>query len=116
MCSVLMRAHNQSYVCLCNGVSISNNFIFMNPNSFYDNPILFMIHCRPTFCCEGILGGIRDVRLRSLIKFFQRYYTSSRKYLTCTLLYQTQLTSIMLKMVSGSGNFFVKIGCSVRST
>lgn len=40
-----------------------------------------MIHCRLTFWCEGTLGGTHDVRLRSLIKFFQRYYTSSRKNL-----------------------------------
>jgi len=53
----------------------------MQPNFFYDNPILFMIHCRQTFCREGTLGGTHGVRLRSLIKFFQRYCTSSRKYL-----------------------------------
>ncbi|XP_059456895.1 GDSL esterase/lipase CPRD49 isoform X2 [Corylus avellana] len=35
---------------------------------------------KQTLCCEGILGGTHDVRLRSLIKFFQRYYTSSGKY------------------------------------
>ena len=43
--------------------------------------MLLMIHCRQTYCCEVTLGGTHDVLSRSLIKFFQRYYTSGGKYL-----------------------------------